>query len=339
MLTAHEPPPPSLRAAFKYWQRIPLQDVSDLSDVIDVASCTRDERTLQTDLTTEDNVRINAGIQKFLSYPVTNRVGVSRHELVAFPGGQYDLNTSGRNLILVGFFIYRSLFPAEVQLELLNKLLHRDLSNSEHNTNVHLHYDMTDVQNGQTLFGMNTAFLIEPLDPTIHKRITVQRMLEKKLRWVTLGGQYDWTAKVYPDQTPPPFPQDIGDLLQAIFPDVDPQAAILNLYSPGDTLSVHRDVSEECDRGLISVSIGCDALFLLGNTDGTRTATVKLRSGDAILMSGSARHAWHAVPKILANTCPREIAYWPSKEEGVEYGEWAGWLNNKRINLNVRQMR
>lgn len=243
------------------------------------------------------------------------------------------------DLTLVGLFIYPSLIPAGLQFEMLDRLLHRDLCNPEYNTNIHLHYDMTEVQNGRSFFDIEPAHSVRPLDPAVHKAITMQRMLEKKLRWVTLGGQYDWTAKVYPDKTPPLFPQDVASLLRAIFPNVDPQAAILNLYSPGDTLSVHRDVSEECDRGLISVSMGCDALFLLGNADGSRTATIRLKSGDTILMSGLARYAWHAVPKVLANTCPREVSHWPSKEAGVEYKHWAGWLNNKRVNLNVRQMK
>src|SRR5436305_11513801 len=42
-----------------------------------------------------------------------------------------------------------------------------------------------------------------------------------------------------------------------------PEAAICNAYSPNDTLSPHRDVSEEADVELVSISIGCDALFLI----------------------------------------------------------------------------
>lgn len=244
-----------------------------------------------------------------------------------------------QGLTMVGLFMYQSLLPFSIQTELLNKLLHRDLSNPEHNTNMHLHYDMTDTQDGRSVYNLNPTTEIQPLNSATHKTMTVQRMLEKKLRWVTLGGQYDWTIKAYPDEKPPPFPQDIAALLQGIFLDVDPQAAILNLYSPGDTLSVHQDVSEECDRGLVSISIGCDAVFLLGNTDGSKTATIRLRSGDAILMSGKARYAWHAVPRVIANTCPQELAYWPSEKEGGNYQHWKCWLEKKRINLNVRQMR
>lgn len=187
-------------------------------------------------------------------------------------------------------------------------------------------------ESSESFFSLNPALELQPKDPSIHKPITIKQVLDKKLRWVTLGGQYDWTKKVYPEDEPPRFPTDIAGLIRSAFPTIEPQAAILNFYSPGDTLSLHRDVSEECDRDLVSLSIGCDALFLVANADGSESATIRLRSGDALLMSGSARFAWHAVPKVIANSCPAAIKNWPG-------GAWNGWLNGKRINLNIRQMR
>ncbi|KAI9672939.1 MAG: Acetamidase [Caeruleum heppii] len=77
-------------------------------------------------------------------------------------------------------------------------------------------------------------------------------MLEKKLRWMTLGGQYDWATKRYPSERPPAFPRDIATLLMVLFPQIRPEAAIVNLYSPGDTLSLHRDVSEQSEQDLVS---------------------------------------------------------------------------------------
>ena len=37
-----------------------------------------------------------------------------------------------------------------------------------------------------------------------------------------------------------------------------PQAAIVNVYSPGDSISLHRDVSEGKEAGLVSISLGCE---------------------------------------------------------------------------------
>jgi alkylated DNA repair protein alkB homolog 1 len=225
---------------------------------------------------------------------------------------------------------------------MLDRLLHRDLSNQKHKTNLHLHhrveYPRTPKGENSSFFGADPEALLQPRDPSIHKPISNRQILESKLRWMTLGGQYDWSNKVYPEGRPPSFPQDVATLLKDLFPTVEPQAAIVNFYSPGDTLSVHRDVSEQCRKDLISISVGCDAVFVVGNEDGSSTATIRLRSGDAVLMTGASRYAWHGVPKIIPNTCPDELRNWPATEPGGLFEEWKGWLSNKRINLNVRQM-
>jgi alkylated DNA repair protein alkB family protein 1 len=240
---------------------------------------------------------------------------------------------------MVGLFIYPSLLPQEVQLQLLAKSFHRDLSNQQHQTNVHMFHHVTYPPDHESYFATSANELVfEPKDPAVHKLITIQQYLTKKLRWITLGGQYDWTNKVYPDGPPPAFPPDIKDLVESLFP-MKAEAAIVNLYSPGDTLSLHRDVSEECDQPLASISLGCDGIFVIG-LDGAepgeaaRVATLRLRSGDAVLMSGESRYAWHSVPKILEGTCPTWMQHWP----GSEWQQWDRWMERKRINLNVRQM-
>lgn len=89
--------------------------------------------------------------------------------------------------------------------------------------------------------------------------------MERRLHWVTLGGQYDWTNRVYPGEAPPSFPEDMAGLLETLFPETLAQAAIVNFYTPGDTMMMHRDVSEETDKGLVSLSMGCDALFSMSS--------------------------------------------------------------------------
>jgi DNA alkylation damage repair protein AlkB len=168
---------------------------------------------------------------------------------------------------------------------------------------------------------------------------------------VTLGGQYDWTSRIYPEERPPEFPRDIASFLETLFPETVAQAAIVNFYTPGDTMMMHRDVSEETDKGLVSLSIGCDSLFMIAPNDvGKMTEEAKaglegakdhvmlrLRSGDAIYMTKDSRFAWHGVPKVLKGTCPDYLEAWPAEEGKFE--EWRGWMKNKRININVRQMR
>ena len=198
----------------------------------------------------------------------------------------------------------------------------------------------------------SSAPLLLPKDPDIHRPLSVLQFLNKKLRWLTLGGQYDWTAKVYPPGEPPKFPKDVADLLRGLFPEMVPEAAIVNVYSPGDMLSMHRDVAEQCGQGLVSLSLGCDAIFVIGleseseeQDSGTksepdvRVAAFRLRSGDALYMSAASRYAWHGVPQVIPDTCPEWLKTWPADDGGGgEFAAWSGWMAGKRINLNVRQM-
>jgi DNA alkylation damage repair protein AlkB len=238
----------------------------------------------------------------------------------------------------------------QAQVALLDKLLHRDLSSPEHQTNIHLHYHMPELPkqgNGSrgSYFDSSSQNLpFMPKDPSIHKPFTTQQFLNKKLRWVTLGGQYNWTEKAYPSGPPPSFPRDIKDLVEDIFP-MRAEAAILNVYSPGNTLSLHRDVSEECDRPLVSISLGCDAIFVVGIASGdhdneAKVAALRLKSGDAILMSQGSRYAWHGVPRVLKDTCPKWLQSWPHSEPADQnnYEPWRNWMSEKRVNLNIRQM-
>lgn len=123
----------------------------------------------------------------------------------------------------------------------------------------------------------------------------MSQFLHKKLRYVTLGEQYDWETRSYTAPATPspngkdvgestseeaelerngsqrnartgntPFPADIADLVTSLFNDAfTPESGVVLLYSSRDYMPVHRDVSEECARGLASISLGCDGLFMI----------------------------------------------------------------------------
>ncbi|KAK3901756.1 hypothetical protein C8A05DRAFT_44662 [Staphylotrichum tortipilum] len=273
--------------------------------------------------------------------------------------------------LLPGLLILPSLVLPAVQKRLLHHLIHRDLSNPIHQTNLHLHFDLpypppqsptTTTPASFFTYPPPSPPFFTPKDPSIHKPLTIRQVLDRKLHWVTLGGQYDWTNRVYPEgEASPAFPADVAGFLEELFPDTRAQAAIVNFYTPGDTMMMHRDVSEETDRGLVSVSLGCEALFMIAPNGGGEGGggkeggeqkdggeekegekrkeylVLRLRSGDAIYMTKDSRFAWHGVPKVLKGTCPEYLEDWPA--EGGEYEEWRGWMRNKRINLNVRQMK
>ncbi|PGH19256.1 alkylated DNA repair protein AlkB [Polytolypa hystricis UAMH7299] len=355
-LNAREPPPPPLRKLYNELRKLKASEAEVHPRVIDFLYPDQSERAMglyRDGCLARETV--DAAFDEFMNLEHTTG-GNAKTEPDIPVYAHKDIP---------GLRIIPFLFPPTVQTELLSRLFHRDLSDARHKTNVHLHYHMSypefnntnsalsdavgdpsaTLEIGGSFFQDDPTRLILPKDPSVHVPITVRSLLEKKLRWITLGGQYNWTDKKYPDDLPPLFPKDIANLLHTTFPDTEAEAAIINVYSPGDTLNVHRDVSEECDTGLISISFGCDGLFMVGHQDGNDCEIIRLRSGDAVYMTGTSRFAWHAVPKIIPSTCPSWLENWPvgpfteSETSSGKFDQWRGWMANKRINLNVRQMK
>ncbi|KAK3717419.1 hypothetical protein LTR37_005808 [Vermiconidia calcicola] len=355
-IDAHAKPPAAIKEVYKKFQKLDAAKLDEQHpDLLDLSSSSaRNDDLVQVSHIRELPCDLR---QVFLDFLTSSADHITSREARGNLHGHQQRTTVYEFKILPGLYIYPSLLPPAVQLALLDKLLHRDLSNPQHKTNVHMHYDVpypasTPVGDGDSSASRSSFFnsaamdlVFPPKDPNTHKAITTSQFLSKKLRWMTLGGQYDWTAKQYPSTAPPPFPADVKGLIDCLFPFMKAEAAILNLYAPGDTLSLHRDVSEECSAPLVSVSLGCDGVFVCGleGADGqARVVAMRLKSGDAVVMSGEARYAWHGVPRVVAGTCPEFLGEWPSRGQtdgDVErFAMWKGWMAGKRINLNVRQM-
>ncbi|KAF1969338.1 oxidoreductase [Bimuria novae-zelandiae CBS 107.79] len=352
-LDPHERPPEHIRDVYKKYQKMKSRDLEKDPALVDL------ERVIHTDLDAKlrvvdewDPQRLTATFRRF--------GGDHDHE---DPGATFHTSKLPvyEHQDMPGLLIIPSLLPPEIQRSLLSRLLHRDLAQPSHLTNIHTHYDISYPPRASSFFSLppiSSATVAEPIDPAVHKPLDVSQLLNKKMRWMTLGGQYDWTAKRYPDAAPPSFPSDVKDVLEDVFAETKAEAAIVNLYSPGDTLSVHRDVAESSNTGLISVSMGCDAIFIIGTSaesaptpDGAtndgrsppkkgKVLAIRLRSGSAVYMSGTSRFAWHGVPQIVPGTCPPHLESWPAGEHvgDNEYEAWRGWMTSKRINVNVRQM-
>jgi DNA alkylation damage repair protein AlkB len=246
---------------------------------------------------------------------------------------------------------------------MVDRLFHRELSNPLHKTNIHHDYAIPfppsppGSSHPASFFtypqsGKNQLFT--PLNPhSNHKPINTAQFLQKKLRWLTIGDQYDWNTRAYPPSSPTPFPSDIAALVTTLFQNAFmPESGVVLLYSPKDYMPVHRDVSEECQRGLASFSLGCDGLFVIArdkypgadeeNEDRKQEMVViRVRSGDVVQMGGKTRWAWHAMPKVMAGTCPEWLQEWPVRgleEEPKMYEKWRGYMRGKRLNISCRQV-
>ena len=377
-LDPRQKPPESVKAVYKHYEKLTAERIDRDAEVVDFVrglNCPQRSKITKVGNMTgckleNSGSRISIGEASESDYV---SVPVYQHE--GLPGeSRYDLWTRVFGFDDAGLHLIPSLFSQEMQQDLLSCLMHEVLADERHTNNLHLHYRIPyhathdekesdpllgqisfndHCENGASFFNIppesRESFI--PLDPSIHKPLSISQFLHKKLRWITLGGQYDWTAKAYPAEEPPAFPKKIVALIGNLFPNMKPEAAIMNVYTPGDTLSVHRDVSEYSDKGLVSISLGCDGVFVIGLVEGKNRSqsclTIRLRSGDAIYMSGPSRFAWHGVPKIIPDTCPQWLRDWPAISpskplrggQPSRYEAWRGWTSTKRINLNVRQMK
>jgi len=83
-----------------------------------------------------------------------------------------------------------------------------------------------------------------------------------------------------------------------------PECCLVNLYGPAARMGLHQDRDEqEFAAPVISLSLGDTCLFRVGGT--TRkdpTRTLRLASGDALVLDGEARLAFHGVDRIMPGT-------------------------------------
>lgn len=81
-----------------------------------------------------------------------------------------------------------------------------------------------------------------------------------------------------------------------------PEACLINLYDPGTRMGLHQDKDEEdFDAPVLSLSLGAPALFRFGGlarSDPTRS--VRLMSGDALVIGGASRLIHHGIDRIYA---------------------------------------
>lgn len=169
-----------------------------------------------------------------------------------------------------------------------------------------------------------------------------RRLLKKSMRWSTLGYHYDWTNKIYDESRRSEFPPELSNLVSFFadalgFEGFRAEAAIINFYPVGTTLSSHTDHSELfLDSPLFSISFGQNAIFLLGGTEKSEEVfPILVASGDVIVMSGESRLCYHAVPRVFCTNAKP----WSLSEENSDWKPFDDYLADSRINVNIRQVK
>jgi alkylated DNA repair protein (DNA oxidative demethylase) len=83
-----------------------------------------------------------------------------------------------------------------------------------------------------------------------------------------------------------------------------PESCLVNVYGPAARMGLHQDRDEQDFAApVVSLSLGDTCLFRIGGT--TRkdpTRTLRLASGDALVLGGQARLAFHGVDRIMPGT-------------------------------------
>ncbi len=83
-----------------------------------------------------------------------------------------------------------------------------------------------------------------------------------------------------------------------------PEACLVNHSAAGAHMSLHQDRDEaELAAPVVSLSLGATCLFRIGGTTrGGPTRSIRLASGDAVVLGGAARLCFHGVDRILPGT-------------------------------------
>lgn len=151
------------------------------------------------------------------------------------------------------------------------------------------------------------APLYTPRMPKTGKPMSVQMTNCGPLGWV-IDAERGYRYQATHPETGAPWPPMPAALLAAWreLADYDhaPEACLINLYGPDAKMGLHQDRDEvDFSAPVVSLSLGDTCLFRIGGTrrsDPTRS--IRLASGDAVVLGGAARLAFHGVDRIMPGT-------------------------------------
>ena len=148
---------------------------------------------------------------------------------------------------------------------------------------------------------------------------------------ITAAGRFCWFSdrkgyryiETHPDtgQPFPPIPDLALRVWRAFETRADPDCCLVNHYREGARMGLHQD-RDEADFGfpVVSISLGDPGLFRIGGTERkSPTRSFWLHSGDAMVLAGENRLAFHGIDRI-------------------KFGESALLAGGGRLNLTLRRV-
>jgi alkylated DNA repair protein (DNA oxidative demethylase) len=154
---------------------------------------------------------------------------------------------------------------------------------------------------------VRAAPLYVPAMPKTGKKMTVRMTNCGTLGWVTdkeRGYRYQPEHPLTGENWPP-IPDMLVELWRVVSGyDFRPEACLVNFYAEDAKMGLHQDRDEqEFAAPVVSISLGDDCLFRVGGRRrNDPTTSLRLRSGDAVILGGEGRLCFHGVDRIYPGT-------------------------------------
>ncbi|MEJ2000743.1 MAG: alpha-ketoglutarate-dependent dioxygenase AlkB [Maritimibacter sp.] len=175
------------------------------------------------------------------------------------------------DLILAGAPVYRGLLDAAEQAELLEQV--------------------RDAIANAPLFSPETRW---------GKQMSVRMSSAGKYGWFSDRKGYRYVDHHPSGNAWPLIPPAALRVWQKLRPDMrPPECCLINYYSDSARMGLHQDRDEaDFSQPVLSISLGDEALFRIGGTSrGGKTQSIWLQSGDALLLEGASRLAFHGIDR------------------------------------------
>ncbi len=151
------------------------------------------------------------------------------------------------------------------------------------------------------------APLYVPRMPRTGKPMSVRMTNCGALGWVT-DAERGYRYQATHPETGAPWPPIPGIIMKA-WRDLGgyphpPEACLVNYYAPDARMGLHQDKDEQDFAApVVSLSLGDTGLFRVGGLKRSDpTVSLRLASGDAVVLGGEGRLAFHGVDRILPAT-------------------------------------
>ncbi|MGE5765990.1 MAG: alpha-ketoglutarate-dependent dioxygenase AlkB family protein [Bacteroidota bacterium] len=153
---------------------------------------------------------------------------------------------------------------------------------------------------------MQAAPLYRPTMPKSGRPFSVRMTNAGSHGWFSDREGYRYVARHPQTGQPwPPIPAPLLDLWRAVagYP-ADPECCLVNVYAAEARMGLHRDSDEATFAApVVSLSLGDTAVFRIGGRERRgSTTSLRLQSGDVVVLGGAARLAYHGIDRVLGGS-------------------------------------